>query len=226
MVQLVRELDQMTNEADARDALRAFIVVRQKYVTRYDDHVHGRSITPDHLIAAIREFVQLDSENGRRAQAVVAGLMDTFAGPDLVESGRINDPSRKHPGDVCVRDGGDPETYEKAIEVRDKPVSLSDVQIFAKKCIEMRVRESCVVMVSPSQQVLDRESLTRWANAFGVGITLFHGWDEFVDQALFWSSLPKPMAAAQALGFIHERLIAVEASSDAVTLWTQLTGSE
>ena len=51
----------------------------------------------------IQALVEDASENGRRAQAVVAGLMDAFAGAERVESGRVNDPSRRHPGDVCVR---------------------------------------------------------------------------------------------------------------------------
>lgn len=222
MVDLVRQLDGMNREKDAREALRAFIAVRRKYITRYDEHQDGL-ISPDRLLAAIQSFVQQDSEGGRRAQAVVAGLMDVFAGSDLVESGRINDPSRKHPGDVCVRAADDPEIWEKAIEVRDKPVSESDVQIFGKKCLDMSVRDACLVMVAERQERLDVHALTQWANQFGIGVTLFHGWQEFVDQALFWASAPKPVAASKALATIHERLVGVEASTEAVRYWAQLT---
>lgn len=222
MLDLIRELQGMTEE-QAREALRAFVAVRRLYQPRYTDHDGNGAITPDSLLAAIISFVQQDSEGGRRAQAVVAGLMDVFATPEQVESGRINDPSRKYPGDVCVRSVDDPEIWEKAIEVRDKPVSVSDVQIFGKKCIDMGVREACVVMVSDRQPPLDRLALTQWANGFGIGLTLFHGWPEFVDQALFWSAQPKPVAANQALGFIHQRLVTVEASPEAVQLWRTLT---
>lgn len=222
MVDLVRQLDGMPREADAREALRAFIAVRRKYIARYDEHEDG-VISPDRLLVAIQTFVQQDSEGGRRAQAVVAGLMDAFAGPDRVESGRINDPSRKYPGDVCVRSDNDPEVWEKAIEVRDKPVSATDVQVFAKKCLDMSVRDACLVMVADRQPRLDGHALTQWANQFGIGITLFHGWGHFVDQALFWAPGPKPDAASQALAFIHERLVGVEAATDTVRLWSQLT---
>jgi hypothetical protein len=94
--------------------------------------------------------------------------MDAFAGPQRVESGRINDPSHKYPGDVCVRSQSAPETWEKAIEVRDKPVSFADMQIFAKKCVDMEVREAAVVMANERQERLDEAALTRWANEFGI----------------------------------------------------------
>ncbi len=222
MVGLVRELQDMPDEAPARAALRAFIAVRRRYQLRYTHHADEVEITVDRLTAVIRQVVQENSEGGRRAQAVVAGLMDVFAGTDRVDSGRVNDPSRKYPGDVCVRSAADPAIIEKAIEVRDKPVSVSDVHIFAKKCIDMAVQEVALVMVSDRQKPLDAAALTQWANGFGIGLTLFHGWDDFVDQALFWSEMPKPAAASLAVGFIHQRFITVEASPAGVSLWQSL----
>jgi hypothetical protein len=87
----------------------------------------------------------------------------------------------------------------------------------------MGVREAAVVMVSEGQQRLDRAALTRWAEGFGIGLTLFQGWRVFVDQALFWAESPKPVAANHSVRFIHDRLIAVEASPNAIRLWHQLT---
>jgi hypothetical protein len=116
-----------------------------------------------------------------------------------VESGRVNDPSRKHPGDVCVRSTIN--EWEKAVEVRDKPVADSDVQVFARKCVEMNVREAAVVMIAEGQVQLDAEALAAWADHLGIGLTLFDKWDVFVDQALFWAALPKPEAASKAVGF-------------------------
>ena len=222
LVRLVRELDGVQNEEQARHALRAFIVVRRRYQPRYVRTEGDVEITPDRLADVIVRFVEEDSEGGRRAQAVVAGLMDLYAGTDRVESGRINDPSRKYPGDVCVRSATDRSFFEKAIEVRDKPVAVSDVHIFARKCIEMSVREAALVIVSAGQQPLDQAALTEWANQLGIGLTIFHGWTEFVAQALFWSQLPKPVAACQAVGSIRERLIGVEVMPEAVRLWQEL----
>jgi hypothetical protein len=65
------------------------------------------------------------SEGGKRPQAVVAGLLNVFAGTGRVESSRINDSSRKYPDDVCVRTAENPDAWEKAFEVGDKLVSKS-----------------------------------------------------------------------------------------------------
>ena len=107
--------------------------------------------------------------------------------------------------------------------MRDKPVSETDVRIFGKKCIDMRVREAAVLMASDAQEDLDIEDLAKWAEGFGLGLTTFHGWPGFVDQVLFWSELPKPVAASQAVKSIHSRLIEIEASPKSVERWISLT---
>ncbi|MBO0662817.1 restriction endonuclease, SacI family [Jiella sp. MQZ9-1] len=68
---------------------------------------------------------------------------------------------RKYPGDVCVCAAGNPTAWDKAIEVRDKPVAAFDVQIFGKKCIDMGVLEAAVVMVSDRQPALDMGRISR-----------------------------------------------------------------
>ncbi|MCC6981416.1 MAG: restriction endonuclease, SacI family [Candidatus Melainabacteria bacterium] len=226
MVSLIQELDKLKNENDARKALRAFIAVRSKHQPRYSDYDEKAVLTPDRLVAVITAFVKENSEGGRRAQAIVAGLLDVFAGTDRVDSGRINDPSRHYPGDVCIRSAVNKDAWEKAFEVRDKPVSENDVHIFGKKCVDMGVREVSVVMVSEKQQRLNEQALTDWAYGFGIGMTLFHGWSEFVNQVLFWSSEAKPLAANQVLRLIHERLVSVEASPESVSRWQTLISGE
>jgi hypothetical protein len=68
------------------------------------------------------------------------------------------------------------------------------------------------------QEELDAAALAAWATERGIGLTLFHGWDTFTEQALFWADIPKPEGASKAVGFIHERLVSGEASPAAVTL--------
>jgi hypothetical protein len=60
--------------------------VRIGYQPRYGPSSGATQITPEGLTAAIQEFVWADSERIRS--------------PARVESGRINDPSRKYPGDA------------------------------------------------------------------------------------------------------------------------------
>ena len=123
-VQLVEELQALSAKDEARAALAAFIAERRRYQPRYVVPEGEATITVEALSDVVRAFVSDGSENGRRAQAVVAGLMDGFAGPERVESGRINDPSRRYPGDVCVRAGDGTEAWEKAFEVSVRPGTL------------------------------------------------------------------------------------------------------
>lgn len=222
MLKLVSELQALKDEESAKVALSAYIQVRRKYQIHYTTDQSAATVDSRALAAIISKFVCEKSEGGKRAQAAVAGLLDVFAGIDRVESGRINDPSRRYPGDVCVRAYGSQKLFEKAFEVRDKPVSVSDVQIFGKKCIDLGVREAAVVMVSIRQPPLDLVQLSAWAKDFGLGLTLFCGWEEFVSQVLFWSELPKPDAAINAAAAIERRLVSVEASSASVRFWQSL----
>jgi len=129
MVGLVRELQKIKDRKIAVNALRAFISVRRRAQPRYT-HLEGETaISPERLADTIVEFVRQDSEGGKRAQAVAAGLLDVFVGKGRVLAGRVNDPSRKYPGDVCVRSEDNQEVLVKAFEVRDKPVSLSLIHI-------------------------------------------------------------------------------------------------
>ena len=109
-VQLVEELQALSAEEEVRAALEAFIAERRRYQPRYVVPEGDVTITPEALSDAVQALVVDGSENGRRAQAVVAGRMDGFAGPERMECGRINDPSRAAMGVhevavVAVADG-------------------------------------------------------------------------------------------------------------------------
>lgn len=223
MLRLVRELSAFESEAPARKALRAFIAVRKRYQPNYATNNSEKTLRPERLASTVSTFVRMDSERGRRAQAVAAGLLDVFAGTDRVITGRINDPSREYPGDVCIRSIQDPLVIEKAFEVRDKPVSFEEAQIFGKKCLDLGVREAGLVLVAGTQATIDTFSLSKWASDFGIGVTVFLGWNSFAPQALFWSRLPMTDAVSAAVDRIEARLIEIEASREAVRAWQQLT---
>lgn len=209
------------NSQQASDALRAYIHVRRRHQTVYQVANGAVIVTAATLATVISTMVQQDSEGGRRAQAVVAGLFDVFAGAERVDSGRINDPSRHYPGDVAVRASNG--AWEKAIEVRDKPVSEPDVYIFARQCLDRGVRECAVLLASVNQPRLNDASIATWAAEVGIGLTLFYGWPVFVEQALFWAEAARVDAVAAAVVNIEARLIGVEASADAIAIWQRLT---
>jgi hypothetical protein len=152
-------------------------------------------------------------------------LLDVVAGEDRVESGRINDPSRHYPGDVALLSPGETKAWEKAFEVRDKLVEPKDVATFARLCADRGVREAAIVMVTANQSTLPADKVQAIADEYGISLTLFHGWNGFLDQCLFWAPPPKAVAARSAVETIRERLIGVEASPEAVTLWEKLARS-
>lgn len=220
---IVADIDAITDEAEARAALRAFIYVRKGYQPTYTVLGEAASLTVDEFIRTISEFVLENSEGGRRAQAIVAGVLDACAGQERVETKRVNDPSRHYPGDVCVSGesvGG--VWWEKAFEVKDRSVPRSEVLVFGERCLVGGVREAAVVAVSPSQQPLDIPGINGWAARFGIGLTVFQGWDAFVRQALFWAQSPQPEAVLEAIPYIHQRLIDLEVSQDGVARWAAL----
>ncbi len=225
LLELLDDLGGCSKE-EASEALAAFVAERRLHRVRYDDPDAATPVSLEQFLNAVRAFVDAASEGGRRAQAVVAGLMDAFAGPDRVVTGRINDPSRRHPGDVCVRADGPEALWERALEVRDKPVALSDIQLFANKCIAAGVREAAVVAVAAGQSAIDRRRLAEWSVELGIGVTVFIGWAEIVEQTMFWADEPTPEAARHAVGHVYNRLIEVEATGQAVALWSRLTAAK
>lgn len=203
----------------------AYVSVRRMRQPQYVDQQPAGRTDSGRLVDAICALVGDASEHGRRAQAVVAGLMDAFAGSDRVDSGRINDPSRNHPGDVCVRDVNDLSAWGKAFEVRDKPVSVADICLFAQKCADMGVHKAGVVAVSDRQAAIGRNAIASMVDTLGVEVTVFTAWRSLVDQVLLWSEDSPLTVLSNAVGRIHARLIALEASEDAVSLWVELNRS-
>ena len=216
MMQLVNELSAGSSE-QAEAAMAAFIAVRKKHVPKYAS-IEASKMSLNKIISVVTEFVSSNSEGGRRAQAVAAGLVDVYAGSENVLSGKINDPSRKFPGDICVLSTD--LTWQKCFEVRDKPVRESDVIIFARKCAAMGVSEAAVVMTSPKQVKID---LSNWAEKRGIGLTLFYGWSDLAIQSFFWSEISSPEAAIFAVKCIYSRLKEVEVKSSSIEEWISLT---
>jgi hypothetical protein len=223
MMELIREVQALPNRAAAERALHAFIAVRRRYVTQYATAGEATIATPAALIEAVAEFMQLGSAGGSHAQAIAAGVMDAALDPERVESGRINDPSRHYPGDVCIWTGPEREAVARAIEVRDKPVSASDIHIFARRCQTEGVQDCAVLMVSQNQAALDEAALTEWADALGINLRLWHGWEPFIREALFWAEAGAGEAAATAAARARVRLTEAEVSAEALDNWDALT---
>lgn len=181
-----------------------------------------KALSVNELSEVINRFVAENSEGGKRAQAIVAGLLDMFAGHDRVLSGRVNDPDRHLPGDVGIRNKENPDLWEKVFEVRDKAVSNEDVYLFIQKVIENNVKEAVVVCVYSSQIKLNIAEIRRWARERGTSITFFLGWNALIEQIAFWSEKPQLDGLKKAPNLIYDRLIEIEASEEAVNTWINL----
>lgn len=221
LVRLLTLLDKVTSAAEARAALRAFIHVRRRYRQRYPTSAQSPAlVTPPQLIDLIERLVAADSEGGKRAQAVAAGIMDAVAGdPALIVAKHINDPDRHFAGDVGVLVAVGDADWARVFEVRDKPVAADDITLFAAKLAEGGFRRGSVLAVAKSQKKIETSAATQWAAEKGVHLVVYLGWRSFLEQALFWSHVPAQDACVSAYRHIRERLIVVEASRDAVQLW-------
>ena len=216
---------QASSEEQARQAMRAFIEVRRRYGTRYSRAVSERvQISVAVLVENITVLVSASSDGGRRAQAVVAALMDVFAGSDRVDARRVNDPSRTTPADVNVRcaEGGG---WERVFEVRDKAVSREDLYLLVSKCIGGTVGEAVMVAIAPSPSISLLEEARAWAAERGIALTVFSDWAALVGQALHWGPLPTLEGASKLPARIEQRLIELEVSEEALALWASLIGA-
>jgi hypothetical protein len=167
--------------------------------------------------------------------------MDLLYGSDRVESGRVNDPDRALPGDVGVRafservdegaradsgkgSGGGSVTgdWERVFEVRDKPVTRSDVQVFVSKVAKASVQKAGLLAIGEKQTSFHGEELEEWAEERGVMLSIYSDWSSFVHEAVFWSGAAGPIAISRAHARVHARLKELEVSAEAVDQWLHL----
>jgi hypothetical protein len=221
MLQLVDEL-QSADEHDAFDALISFIRVRRRYKPVYADASLISTLPVVSLIQAVRGFASAQSDRGKRAQAIVAGIFSSIYGQENVRTGRVNDPSRRFPGDVSIAVNLDDVSIRKAVEVRDKAASLSDVFIFANKCIEHDIDDVSLVLSAKAQSNLDLKKINAWATEAGITITLFYEWEDLVGQAIYWGRGGARTIVKKLTQDIRHRLIEVEAPIKAVEEWDSL----
>jgi hypothetical protein len=215
-------LDKVATEREAREALRAFLQVRErKRAVIQVSSGEGDTLGEVDLVSLIKRFVGLDSEGGKRAQAVAAGLLDAMVGPERVKVGRINDPGRSFPGDVGVLEEAGRKALERAFEVKDKAITLNDIQNLVEKARKTGLSKVAMVAVAADQPALDVPQVTRWAETRGVRLGVYSGWDRLVAETLFWSSLPA-LPVGPAYRAILSRLSELEISGEGISVWRSL----
>ncbi len=222
-MQVLADLSRVATEDEARAVLRAFIKVRRGYRRVYPEASHGvLGISSADFADETHSFVADSSEGGRRAQAAVAGLLAARFGPDRIVSNLVNDPDRSLPGDVGVRDVDDPDKWAMLFEVRDKPVTVSDIRIFAEKAIEAGCPRAGMAAIASRQPQLDLREQIAFASEHGLLLRYFSGSRDLVYSLLFWGDEPVAEVIDAAHGAIYDQLVAIEATIEAVERWNAL----
>lgn len=63
----------------------------------------------------------------------------------------------------------------KAVEVKDKPVTFNDVQIFGKKAVDLGTRDAAYVMIAAWQTTLDDARLSFIRRHTGDAVLIVRG---------------------------------------------------
>jgi len=234
LLEILSDLSRIGTEEEARGALRAFIEVRRGYRKQYSEADHGPlGLTPLEFAERIAAFIAETSEGGKRAQAVTAGLLAMLFEAERVVSKGVHDPDRRLPGDVGVRSEGAPESLETAdkpvteslhivLEVRDKPVTASDLRAFVEKAIGAGVRRAGMVAIAGRPEAGKVLEQVAYAAERGVMLVMIPSWPALLDSLLFWSGQDVGSALNVAHRAVSEQLRQIEASVEAVQQWDEI----
>lgn len=226
LISLLQEIAQADSPSAVR-ALAAFIRVRREYIPSYSTVQGSLAVaTVERLAGLVTQFVRERSDTGRRAQAVVGGVLDAAYGPERVRVGGIHEPDRQVPGDVALkaRDltlGGSP--YDRVFEVRDKPVPMHAVQMIVEKIAEAKIPKASLVAVASDQVALNVADLLGPASDCGVWLSAYTEWSTLLQSILLNAEGSEVSVVERAVARIRARLIELEAPSDTVAAWDSYT---
>jgi SacI restriction endonuclease len=210
------------NKLDAESALgalAAFLRVRLAAArSQQAINLRGGGISMSDLISNTERFIDANPEGGKRGQAFVAAAFDLAS--STVRSARINDPSRRMPGDIQVLAGS---LAVLAVEVRQKSVTYEEAMQFAGSLRAGNVATGLVAMLDPAQPGLDEYDLMVAAESeHGVFLTLAYGVYEVLGAATVWCGLSLVAVLEQFPRRMLERLDEIEASLESREDWSDL----
>ncbi|WP_270832161.1 restriction endonuclease, SacI family [Aeromonas sp. QDB03] len=178
---------QLLSQKDAFFVLSSFIKSRLNNVKSFTPITYEGAVTLPELMSNLKVFTDSNSEGGKRAQAIVAGIFDYFKGNGTVKTAGINDPSREYPGDIqlfLTEESSFPYVF---VEVRDKPVSFEDVIIFIDKSVSNGVQRCAFVAVSDKQTIFDL-SLAQECLRRGAFISFFYSYTDLFNELMMSSN--------------------------------------
>lgn len=223
LVECLEQVGRITSEDDARAALRAFVALRRVPERQIALNENSQPQTVPELAKLVDRWVREDSEGGRRAQAVVAGMLSVVFGQERVLTSRVNDPDRRVPGDVAVLSPDDPSTFHRLYEVRDKPVGIHDVLFFVEKVSNSGGSRAVVVAASDDQKEIDLLEASSRAADRSVLVIVEDGWLPFISRALMETRVALRDACISAYQQIADRALELEVSDEGLQSWARGT---
>lgn len=115
------------------------------------------SLDPDEVLTAFEQFIEADTEHGRRGQALLAACLRLLHGEAMSTPESINDPTRNALGDVTVRSV----SHAQGAEAKQKPVTLSHVRKTAESLRSKQV-EATLVYGALANHDADKPLAARW----------------------------------------------------------------
>jgi hypothetical protein len=218
LCECLEKADFLENEA-AVQALAAFLRARlQVSVRPIEITIGSRKVSPAELGKLLDDFADQDADGGKVGQALGAALLDLVF--DDVRTKRVNDPGVKWPGDVGVFAEG---VLVQSVEVKQKPMSDSEVLQFAARLAQSGIRRGMVLALNQGAVGLAIPELkAKAAELYGVELGIFTRPSEVLEEAIRWSErdAPKTLEALPVRGL--ERLQQIEASSARCKAWADL----
>ncbi|MFC1678645.1 restriction endonuclease, SacI family [Elusimicrobiota bacterium] len=216
----LERLEKCRSKSAVRAVLRSFIKARTVHRRRVAiPRNAGDTLTTITLCKLISRFVRLDAENGKRAQAVTAGVLDAVCGEERVLVAKIHDPDRRFPCDVGILADKDDKTASVVLEVRDKIVVDSDIFHAVMKALRADVMRVGILAVAKGQTRLDADRLGAWAEEQGAILRIWTSWEEMIRESLFWGTSTHEMLPGLAFRRILRRAENLEVSPAGLQWW-------
>lgn len=229
LIDCLNLLAQYTNTEQARSALRGFIGIRKRNFS--STFSPGRN-TADHLVLpvlidAIHRLLAGDSEDGRCAQAVAAGLLAAAFDKENIEVGHVNDPDRNFPLDIAISQHfPEGSKISFAVEVKDKPIGGAEILHSVEKALNLNVNRIIYLAISHRQSdfLFTNEYIS--ARNMGAALVVYTDWESFVKSCLGFSTRPTPELFSGAYMHIGNYLADLQVSQRVIDLWESFASPE
>ncbi len=215
------ELETIKTIETAKAALRGFIAsrIKQVFSTFTAGKDAGDYLVVQTLSEIIHKFVSTNSEEGRRAQGVAAGLLVASYGIENVEVGHINDPDRHFPLDITVFSNRDENKVQFSVEVKDKKVSGSDVMSSIEKVSSFKLENILYLAIGTNQKKRDFTIEAQRARDLGCRLILFFEWEEFCKMCVSTSRVSGPSVFGIVYKAIGDSLVNLGVSKSGLDQW-------